>query len=78
MTLGENIVKQREVIKVSQTELAKMAGVDVTMLSAIESGARENLTLRTICKIAAALGVSASALLGGVDTRKLFSGNPKD
>ena len=77
MTLGEKIVKRREKMGLSQTAFAKLAGVDATMLSCIESGARDNPTLRTVAKIAAALGISVSSLLAKVDTRAASGDTPK-
>ncbi len=46
----------------SQEELANLAGLDRTYISSCEAG-RRNVTLRTITRLAAALGVDADVLI---------------
>lgn len=56
----------REAKEFTQTELAHLAKVPQSAISDIESGTRKNPGIYTIRKIAAALGVSTSELLGEV------------
>jgi transcriptional regulator with XRE-family HTH domain len=49
----------------SQEALAHMAGLDRSYVSSCEAG-RRNVTIKTICRFAAALQVEAAELLGGV------------
>ena len=55
-SFGAAVRKQRELIRLSQEELAHRAGLDRTYVSGIERGAR-NPTLKVLQKIASALGV---------------------
>jgi transcriptional regulator with XRE-family HTH domain len=54
----------RKVARASQAELATKAGVTETYISMLESGARQNPSLRTLKKLAKALGVDVRELLG--------------
>jgi transcriptional regulator with XRE-family HTH domain len=49
----------------SQEGLAAVAGLDRTYVSSCEAG-RRNVTLRTICKLSAALQVDPSELVAGL------------
>ena len=62
--LGLNIKKIRELRKISAYELAKRANVGNATISQIESGKRQTLKGDTLSRIAAALNVSESDLLG--------------
>ena len=57
------IKKYRNVMKVSQDRLSKMADVTYNTLIKIESGANTNPTIDTLAKIAKALNVSVDELL---------------
>lgn len=59
---GARLREVRLLQSVSQEGLAHTAGVDRTYVSGIERG-RRNPTVLTICKLAAALGVSPADLL---------------
>ena len=61
--LGRAIRARRESLGLSQEELAAGAGVHRTYLGAIERGER-NPSLRNICRIARALSIPLSVLLG--------------
>jgi transcriptional regulator with XRE-family HTH domain len=61
MSVGENIKRLREAAGLSQTELARRAGIDQGGLSKIEKG--RNLTLETLRDLARALGCSVVDLL---------------
>jgi len=49
----------------SQEALAAVAGLDRTYVSSCEAG-RRNVTLRTICRLAAALQVDPGVLVSGL------------
>ena len=61
-TVGENIVRLRQSNGWSQEDLAYSSGVTVANISRIERGVA-NPTLRTLDKIADALGVDTDSLL---------------
>ncbi len=61
--LAKNIKNLRKKKGLSQDKLAKLADVTHTTLVKIESGANDNPTIKTITKIAKALGVSIDTLL---------------
>lgn len=46
----------------SQEKLGELAGLDRTYVSSAEAG-RRNVSLKTICKLAEALGIEAEELL---------------
>jgi transcriptional regulator with XRE-family HTH domain len=60
--LGENLKKIRTKKDITQTELAKILGVDKSFVSNIENG-KTNPTLSTITNLAQTLGVSTNELL---------------
>jgi transcriptional regulator with XRE-family HTH domain len=60
-----NVLRQREARGFSQDKLAEKADLDRTYISGIERGLR-NPSLRIICQLAKALGVSVSELCEGV------------
>ncbi len=60
--LGESVRKQRRRANLSQEELATKAKLDLTSVSEIESGLR-NPSLKTIYKIAKALGIQINELI---------------
>lgn len=60
--LGENLKKIRVKKDITQTELAKILGVDKSFISNIENG-KTNPTLSTITSLAKALSVSVNDLL---------------
>lgn len=62
--LAENIKRFRKKKGISQDRLAKLADVTHTTLVKIESGANRNPTIKTLKKIADALGVKIDDLLG--------------
>jgi len=54
--LGAAVAVRRTALQLSQAELAKQAGVTQRQISALENG-KANLTVRTLTRIASALGV---------------------
>jgi len=60
--LSENIKKIRKKKGFSQDKLTKLADITLTNLVKLESGANDNPTIKTLVKIADALGVSLDDL----------------
>ena len=65
LILSKNIKIIRKKRAMSQDRLCKLADVTHTTLAKIESGVNENPTIRTLQKIANALGVRIDDLLKG-------------
>lgn len=61
--IGQRIVKLRKRKKLTQEDLAGSAEIDRSYLSEIENG-HKNVSVQTLKKIAEALGVKMSVLLG--------------
>ncbi|MEG9883171.1 MAG: helix-turn-helix transcriptional regulator [Hyphomicrobiales bacterium] len=64
--LGNHIRQMRNERSISQEELAELAGVHRTYVGTIERG-EKNVTILSIGKIAAALGVTISELFQGYE-----------
>jgi transcriptional regulator with XRE-family HTH domain len=66
MTVGERIVKYREKLRLTQSELAKRTKISQPLLSAIESGKRDGdrIALVTAKRLAKELHVSLDMLAG--------------
>jgi HTH-type transcriptional regulator/antitoxin HipB len=63
MNLAQDLAVRRDQRGLTQVELAQRAGVTQAMLSKLEAGKARNLELRTIVKIAAALGARVKITL---------------
>ncbi len=63
LILSKNIKSKRNKKGISQDRLCKLADVTHTTLAKIESGVNENPTIKTLQKIAKALGVKIDDLL---------------
>ncbi len=63
--IGENIRKEREKRKITQTELADRVGWDLPNVSRLEAG-KTNATVKTLLKVAGAIGVNAGVFFKGV------------
>lgn len=75
MLLGRAVKRHRQVLGYSQEELAWRASLHRTYVTDVERGVR-NLSISTIDRLAQALGVPLSSLLGEVDTlRGVTKGN---
>ena len=61
--LAENIKKYRQKKGLSQDKLAKVANVTHTTLIKLESGRNDNPTIKTLKKIADALGIGIDDLV---------------
>ncbi|MFT3771521.1 MAG: helix-turn-helix transcriptional regulator [Minicystis sp.] len=62
--LGLRVVRRREALGLSQKELAGKLGIAAPYLSRIEYG-QQNLTFRTLCKLADALEMTLAELITG-------------
>ena len=67
LEIGQRMKQEREVAGYTQAELAKLAGIDATVLSRIESGQRgiDSLILR---RVARALGVPMDRFFATAET----------
>jgi transcriptional regulator with XRE-family HTH domain len=63
MSISDNIKKYRKKKGLSQDKLAKLADVTHTTLVKLESGANDNPTVKTLLKIAMALGIDLNELV---------------
>jgi len=61
--IAKNIKKYREKKNISQDKLSKLAGITLHTITKIESGATPDPRIKTVKKIAAALGVSVDDLI---------------
>ena len=61
--LAKNIRKYRKKLGISQDKLSKLAGVTFQTITKIESGTTPDPRIKTVRKIADALGVSIDDLL---------------
>ncbi len=73
--VGRRIAELRKQAGLTQEELAERLGVGWRYLSRAERG--ENLTLRTMAKIANVLGVEVKSLLNKPRTLAVKPGRPK-
>lgn len=63
--LASNIKKYRKKLNISQDKLSKLSNVTYNTIIKIESGKNMNPTIKTLMKIATALGVSLDELAKG-------------
>lgn len=56
LDIAQDIIKRRKLLKLSQEKLAERAGVKQPLISKIESGDFKNFEVRTLVRIATALG----------------------
>ena len=61
---GATVRRLRSELKLSQDDLAQRVGVTRVSISDIERGVRSDMRVSTLSKLAKALGVSPSALIG--------------
>lgn len=64
-TLGSNVRRFRNQRQFSQEELSDRAGIHCTFLGHIERGTKYP-SFATLCRLASALNVKPSQLLGGI------------
>ncbi|HEY0100449.1 MAG TPA: helix-turn-helix domain-containing protein [Pyrinomonadaceae bacterium] len=55
LDIAQDIIKRRKALGLSQTELARRAGVNQPLISRIESGNFKNFEIQTLIRIATAL-----------------------
>lgn len=65
MGLGKRVRELRKAKGLSQVKLAKLAGIDQTTISLIETGHTPNATARVLSALAQLLGVSVDYLVSG-------------
>lgn len=68
--LSSNIKKYRKKLNISQDKLSKLSDVTYNTIIKIESGKNTNPTMKTLMKIASALGVSLDELAKGKNHEK--------
>lgn len=56
MSFEQDLIALREARELSQRDLARRAGIAQPMIARIESGKAKNLELKTLARLAAALG----------------------
>ncbi len=61
--MARKIKKYRKGLKISQDRLSKLSNVTYNTIIKIESGRNKNPTIKTLMKIAVALGVSLDRLV---------------
>ena len=64
--IGVRIVRRREVLGLTQRDLAQRLGIKPTNISPIEHG-EQNLTIDTICRLAEALETTFTELVFGTE-----------
>jgi len=62
-TINKQIKKIRTTLKMTQKQLADLVDIDESMINKIENG-HSTGSIRTLTKLAAALGVSIAELIG--------------
>lgn len=62
--IGEHLARLRHAAGLTQEALAERAGLSVTTIQQLEQGKRHSARMSTLSRLAAALGVSTSALIG--------------
>lgn len=63
--LASNIKRYRKKLNISQDKLSKLSDVTYNTIIKIESGKNKNPTMKTLAKIAGALGASLDDLVKG-------------
>ena len=71
-TLSGQVFSHRRRLKLSQAELARMAGISRNYVSLIERGQARNVSLKLIHALAESLGVNPSVLLGESPADRVF------
>jgi transcriptional regulator with XRE-family HTH domain len=68
VSLGQQLIQLRQDARLTQNDLADRAGVSLAMIRALEQGERDSVQLRTMLKLARAVGVQIAALRGSADS----------
>jgi transcriptional regulator with XRE-family HTH domain len=64
--IGLRILRRRQELGWMQKDLAQAVGMQAANVARIEHG-QQNLTIRTACKLAEALGMTVAELITGAD-----------
>ena len=67
--IGRRIITRREELGLAQKALAETLGMQPANLSHIENG-KQNVTIRTLCKIAEALDITVAELVSGAPPKR--------
>lgn len=67
--VGGNIARERHAQKMTQEQLAELSDLTINYLSKIERGVAKQLSVITLDKISAALGVTMDALMHSTDMK---------
>lgn len=62
--LASNLKRYRKKLSISQDKLSKLSNITYNTIIKIESGKNKNPTIKTLTKIAGALGVSIDEIIG--------------
>jgi transcriptional regulator with XRE-family HTH domain len=65
-TFAQRLAGLRRAARLKREELAERAGVSADLVQSLEQGRTANPTLRTLLRLAAALGVTVAELVEGV------------
>lgn len=68
--LASNIKRYRKKLNISQDKLSKLSDVTYNTIIKIESGKNKNPTMKTLAKIAEALGASLDDLVKGKNKKE--------
>jgi transcriptional regulator with XRE-family HTH domain len=67
--LARRLAGLRRTARLRREELAEQAGVSPDLIQSLEQGRAANPTLKTVLRLAAALGVTVAELVEGLDDR---------
>lgn len=70
MNIGENVRTYRRKYGLTQEKLADLSGLSINFISRLERTDSQNVSLKTLCKIADAFHISLSQLVGGINEPK--------
>lgn len=63
LSIEQHVISLREKLGLTQSQLAEMAGVSQPFIAKLESGRAVNIELRTLVRVATALGANVEAAI---------------
>lgn len=75
-SIAANVRHRRQVLRLTQDQLAERAEIDMKYLQRIEAGSRAS-SLAALCRLADALGSTPSALLRPAQLKRARRGRPE-